>query len=121
MVVLKRIPRILSPQLLSTLARMGHGDEILLADANFPSSCISKQGNVELIRADGHGCVPLLEAIVQLLPIDTYDPTPVTLMEVSWVPDRVTLRVTMLALFQRLFFFPFNFNAFFEWKRVIGP
>ena len=44
MVVLKNIPRILSPELLSVLARMGHGDEIVLADANFPSASVSKSG-----------------------------------------------------------------------------
>lgn len=42
MVILRGIPRILSPQLLNTLARMGHGDEIVLADANFPSEAISR-------------------------------------------------------------------------------
>ena len=44
MVVLKNIPRILSPELLSVLARMGHGDEIVLADANFPSASVAKAG-----------------------------------------------------------------------------
>jgi len=44
MVMLKRIPKILSPELLSVLARMGHGDEIVLADANFPSASTSKAG-----------------------------------------------------------------------------
>lgn len=44
MVILKNIPRILSPELLSVLARMGHGDEIVLADANFPSASVSKAG-----------------------------------------------------------------------------
>jgi len=70
MVILKNIPRILSPELLSVLARMGHGDTIgkplfcgcsveknylfplVLADANFPSASICKQGP-ELVRADG--------------------------------------------------------------------
>lgn len=42
MVILKGIPRILSPQLLNVLARMGHGDEIVLADANFPSASICR-------------------------------------------------------------------------------
>ena len=42
MVILKGIPRILSPSLLTVLARMGHGDEIVLADANFPSASICK-------------------------------------------------------------------------------
>ena len=42
MVILRRIPRILSPQLLNVLARMGHGDEIVLADANFPSASVCR-------------------------------------------------------------------------------
>ena len=72
---LKGIPAILSPQLLSVLASMGHGDEIVLADANFPSASVAK--NSQLIRADGHAAVPLLKAILQLLPLDPYVPTPV--------------------------------------------
>lgn len=44
MVMLKNIPRILSPDLLSVLARMGHGDEIVLADANFPSATTARAG-----------------------------------------------------------------------------
>ena len=44
MVMLKNIPKILSPELLSVLARMGHGDEIVLADANFPSAATAKAG-----------------------------------------------------------------------------
>ncbi|EDL17905.1 RIKEN cDNA 1810014F10, isoform CRA_h [Mus musculus] len=56
MVALKGIPKVLSPELLFALARMGHGDEIVLADANFPTSSICQCGPVE-IRADGccHG------------------------------------------------------------------
>jgi L-fucose mutarotase len=52
MVILKNIPRIFSPQLLSVLARMGHGDELVFADANFPSASVCKHGP-ELVRADG--------------------------------------------------------------------
>ena len=44
MVMLKRIPKILSPELLSVLSRMGHGDELVLADANFPSASTAKAG-----------------------------------------------------------------------------
>ena len=47
--MLKNIPRVLSPELLSVLARMGHGDEIVLADANFPSASTAKAGP-ELVR-----------------------------------------------------------------------
>ncbi|XP_064382030.1 fucose mutarotase-like [Halichondria panicea] len=80
MVVLKTIPRILSPELLTVLARMGHGDEIVLADANFPSASVSKCGP-ELIRADGHGIPSLLKGVMQLLPLDTYTAAPVLLMD----------------------------------------
>ncbi|XP_060895653.1 fucose mutarotase [Labrus mixtus] len=71
MVVLKGIPSILSPELLYTLAKMGHGDELVLADANFPASSICACGPKE-IRADGLGIPQLLQAILRLLPLDTY-------------------------------------------------
>ncbi|XP_063814697.1 fucose mutarotase [Pseudophryne corroboree] len=80
MVVLKGIPSVLSPELLYALARMGHGDDIVLADANFPVSSISRCGP-ELIRADGMGIPRLLEAILQLFPMDTYVPRPAAVMD----------------------------------------
>ncbi|XP_070833797.1 fucose mutarotase [Chaetodon trifascialis] len=70
MVVLKGIPSVLSPELLYALAKMGHGDELVLADANFPASSICACGPTE-IRADGLGIPQLLEAILKLLPLDT--------------------------------------------------
>lgn len=66
--MLKNIPPILSPELLKVLCEMGHGDEIILADGNFPAESIGKDAIV--IRADGHGTVELLEAILQFLPLD---------------------------------------------------
>eukprot|EP00794_Sanderia_malayensis_P003809 gene3809-4336_t len=80
MVVLKNIPRVLSPELLSVLARMGHGDEIVLADANFPSASVCKEGP-ELVRADGHGIPSLLKAVLHLFPLDTYVESPIALMD----------------------------------------
>ncbi|XP_068111452.1 fucose mutarotase [Hyperolius riggenbachi] len=80
MVVLKGIPFVLSPELLYVLARMGHGDEIVLADANFPVSSISRSGP-ELIRADGLGIPRLLKAVLQLFPMDTYVPKPAAVMD----------------------------------------
>lgn len=59
---------------------MGHGDEIVLADANFPSSSICR-GGPEEIRADGLGIPQLLEAVLQLLPLDTYVQSPAVVME----------------------------------------
>ena len=76
--MLKNIPPILSPELLKVLCEMGHGDEIILADGNFPAESIGKDAIV--IRADGHGTVELLEAILQFLPLDQYVEKPVALM-----------------------------------------
>ncbi|XP_022080571.1 fucose mutarotase-like isoform X2 [Acanthaster planci] len=102
MVVLKGIPRILSPELLHVLAQMGHGDEIVLADANFPSSSICGAGPKE-IRADGHGIPELLEAILQLLPLDAFVPSPTRSEEnrvfflitsgPPWLPSRYKLSI----------------------------
>lgn len=78
--MLKNIPPILSPELLKVLCEMGHGDEIILADGNFPAESIGKDAIV--IRADGHGTVELLEAILKFLPLDQYAEKPVALMKV---------------------------------------
>ena len=78
--MLKGIPTILSPELLKVLCEMGHGDTIVIADGNFPSESIGK--NAKVIRCDGHGVPELLEAILQLFPLDTYVEKPVSLMEV---------------------------------------
>jgi L-fucose mutarotase len=66
---LKRIPRLISPELLSCLAAMGHGDEILIADANFPSHA---QGAKHVIHCDGSSATEVLAAIVELLPLDSF-------------------------------------------------
>ena len=59
---------------------MGHSDTLVLADGNFPAESVGK--NAIVIRADGHGTTELLEAILQVFPLDTYVKTPVTLMQV---------------------------------------
>ena len=76
--MLKNIPKILSPELVKTLMEMGHGDEIVIADGNFPSETIGQR----VIRCDGHGVPEILDAIMQLFPLDTYTEKPVMLMEV---------------------------------------
>lgn len=68
--MLKGIPKILSPELLKILAEMGHGDELCIADGNFPGASTAQR----LIRADGHGVPELLSAILELYPLDTYAP-----------------------------------------------
>lgn len=77
--MLKRIPDILSPELLKILMEMGHGDEICLGDANFPHA----SNGARVIRCDGHGIPRLLDAILQLMPLDVYVEHPVVLMAVE--------------------------------------
>ncbi|RCW77232.1 RbsD/FucU family protein [Saliterribacillus persicus] len=76
--MLKKIPNILSPDLLKTLHEMGHGDEIVIGDGNFPAANYAKR----LIRCDGHDIPSLLDAVLQLLPVDDFVAKPITLMEV---------------------------------------
>ncbi|MGE6592683.1 RbsD/FucU family protein [Bacillus mycoides] len=76
--MLKGIPKIISPDLMKILLEMGHGDEIVLADGNFPAaSCGAK-----LIRCEGHGVLEVLQAILQFFPLDTYSNHSVSLMKV---------------------------------------
>lgn len=78
--MLKKIPKIISPQLLKVLCEMGHGDEIVLADGNFPAESMGRDAIV--IRADGHGVTALLDAVLELMPLDQYVEKPAALMEV---------------------------------------
>ncbi len=78
--MLKGIPQIISPELLKVLCEMGHSDRIVIADGNFPAESMGK--NAKVIRCDGHGVPELLDAILQLFPLDTYVEKPVSLMEV---------------------------------------
>lgn len=78
--MLKHIPSILSPSLLKVLMEMGHGDEIVLADGNFPVESMGR--NTIVVRADGHGVPELLDAILTLLPLDRYVEKPAAIMAV---------------------------------------
>ncbi len=75
--MLRGISPLLSPELLSILYRMGHGDEIVLADAHFPGETF----NETVIRADGLKIPDLLEAILPLIPPDTYVDAAIAMMD----------------------------------------
>lgn len=75
--MLKGIPKIISPNLLKVLCEMGHGDEIVIADGNFPSAA---NANI-LIRADGIPACDMLDAVLKLLPLDQYDSNNFVLMQ----------------------------------------
>jgi L-fucose mutarotase len=76
--MLKGIHPAISPELLKTLAEMGHGDEIILADAHFPGHTV----NARVIRADGISVATLLDAIIPLFELDSYAP-PLAMMQAS--------------------------------------
>lgn len=75
--MLKNIPKIISPQLLKVLCEMGHGDEIVIGDGNFPAA---SNANI-LIRADGISAYDMLDAILGLFPLDQYDSNHFVLMQ----------------------------------------
>lgn len=76
--MLKGIPNVISPNLLKILMEMGHGDELVIADGNFPAASVAQR----LVRADGLGGAAMLDGILQLFPLDQYVPQPVSLMAV---------------------------------------
>lgn len=75
--MLKNIPKIIPPELLKILCEMGHGDEIVIADGNFPSASIGQR----VVYLTGNGAADVLEAVLKLVPLDTYA-KPLYLMEV---------------------------------------
>lgn len=74
--MLKNIPQIIPPDLLKILAEMGHGDEIVIADGNFPSANMGQR----VVYMLGNGGCDVLNAVLELLPLDIYE-KPIYLME----------------------------------------
>jgi L-fucose mutarotase len=74
--MLKGISSVVSPDLLAILCRMGHGDEIVLADAHFPGESLGPC----VLRADGVGIVALLDGVLPLLELDSYVDDPLVMM-----------------------------------------
>ena len=76
--MLKGIPEIMPPELMKILMEMGHGDELLLCDGNYPKfGCPDR-----CVRMDGHGIPEILDAILNFLPLDPYVEHPTTFMAV---------------------------------------
>ncbi|WP_322892350.1 MULTISPECIES: RbsD/FucU family protein [unclassified Yoonia] len=88
--MLRNIPQILSPDLLHSLRAMGHGDDIVIADANFPATSLARRCH----RLDGISATDLLEAILSLLPLDTFVPDPAVVMQVVGDADATPPIVT---------------------------
>lgn len=83
--MLKNIHPLLGPELLYVLSRMGHGDEVVIADANFPAESCARR----LVRMDGVSATAVLEAVLSVLPLDTHVDHPVNTMQVVGQPDDV--------------------------------
>ena len=75
--MLKNLSPLLTPELLKILCEMGHGDEIVIADGNFPAASM----NDRVVRLDGHGGVAVLRAVMSVIPLDTYADPNAVLME----------------------------------------
>ena len=83
--MLINIDPILSPELLHALRSMGHGDKLVLADANFPSASLAKK----LIRLDGANIPNAAKAILSVLPLDSFVDYPVERMEIDDNPNEI--------------------------------
>src|SRR5208282_4983226 len=83
--MLKNLSRLHTPELLYTLASMGHGDDLAIVDAHFPAVSMAKR----LVRLDGVDAPAALEACLRLIPLDTFVDEPASRMEVVDDPDRI--------------------------------
>ncbi len=75
--MLKGVPQAISPELMYVLMKMGHGDELVLADGNFPADSHAQR----IVRADGHGVPAILQAVLKFLPMDTFVDDPALVMQ----------------------------------------
>ncbi|MDX1967387.1 MAG: RbsD/FucU domain-containing protein [Planctomycetaceae bacterium] len=75
--MLKGIPPIMSPELMEVLMRMGHGDDLVIADGNFPAETMGRR----VVRTDGHGVPEILDAVLTFVPVDTFVSDPVKVMQ----------------------------------------
>ncbi|MEM9350048.1 MAG: RbsD/FucU domain-containing protein [Pseudomonadota bacterium] len=87
--MLRNLNPLLSPDLLHSLASMGHGDDIVIADANFPGA----SSGPRCLRAEGISATDMLRAVLSVMPLDTFVPEPAIAMQVvgdpTAVPDAV--------------------------------
>jgi len=104
--MLKNIPPLLTPDALHALASMGHGDEFAIVDANFPSARIAAQGGARLVQLSGADAPSVLRAVLQVLPLDDFEPDAAWTMQVVGdahaVPPAVTeFRAALAAIGER--------------------
>jgi L-fucose mutarotase len=93
--MLRNIPPLLSPDLLHAIAAMGHGDDLVIADANFPGESMGQR----CIRLDGITATDVLRAVLTLFPLDSFVADPAVTMQVVGDPDAVP---PVVAAFQKI-------------------
>ena len=88
--MLKNLDNRLNAEVLYALRAMGHGDTLVIADTNFPSDSIARQTVLgELLRMDNLTCAEVVEAVLSVLPLDTFVDDFAGRMEVVGAPDKV--------------------------------
>ena len=97
--MLRHIPALLTPDALHALASLGHGDELVIADANFPSDRIARHAGARRVELAGADAPTVLEAVLRVLPLDDFEPVAAWTMAVVDDPQAVPAPV---AAFQQL-------------------
>lgn len=88
--MLKLIDNILSSEALGALRAMGHGDALVLCDANFPADSVAASTFLKrVIRTNAVSCAHLADAICRLMPLDTFVPAPLVRMEIVGEPATI--------------------------------
>jgi L-fucose mutarotase len=88
--MLKKLDPLLNADLLYALRAMGHGDELVICDTNFPADSVARQTVLgDLIRVDGVSAPRLARAILSVMPLDTFVDDAALRMEVVGKPDEV--------------------------------
>ncbi len=88
--MLKNIDPLLHPDLLHALAAMGHGDEIIICDANFPADSMAKYTTLEkVLRLDGVDAAGAVKAVLSIMPLDSFEEGAALRMQVVDAPDEI--------------------------------
>ena len=88
--MLKSIDPILNADVLHALRAMGHGDDLVICDTNFPADSVARQTSIgKLLRIDNVTAARAAKAILSVMPLDSFVPAPVSRMEVGDTPDDI--------------------------------